>query len=162
MSYITDKQLEDRLDLPISLPVTELKSNSWLVVATYALQTPMEFQFRFLQLQLISAEVVGGEEGDTETEFSSKLINPSKGLCYCGIYQGYTFENPSSLANIGTLNDLIVADKVGIFSRPTEIPLVISGPAVSQHYSVVVANNTENTNLKLLVNGHLRLDLNAL
>ena len=77
MSYITDKQLEDRIDLPISLPVTEVKRNSWLVLATYAIAAPMKLNFRFLQLQLMNAVVVGGEEGDTETEFSSKLINAS-------------------------------------------------------------------------------------
>lgn len=162
MSYITDKQLEDRIDLPIALPATEVKRNSWLVVATYAVQAPMKLSFRFLQLQLIAAEVVGGEEGDTETEFSSQLINPSKGLCYCAIYQGYALENPATLPNVGTLNDIIVADKVGIFSRPTATPLVIDGPAVSNHYSIVLANNTDNTDLKLVLNGHIRLDLNAL
>lgn len=161
MSYITQKELDDRMDLPIALPVTELKPNSWLIASVYQIQQPMQLTFRFLQLQLLSVEVTGGQAGDTETEFSSDLLDQAKGLVYAAILPDYSGQSPYGLASIGTLNDIIIADKVGIFSRATENPLIVKGTNIPKHYSVILVNNTSNTIAKALLNGQMRLDLNA-
>lgn len=156
MGYITEKQIADRLDLPVALPTTEVKRNNWLVVATFKIQSPMQLTFRYLQLQLVDFTTVG-TSGVT-------LVESGKGMCYVGIFKNYDGTSPSGNPNLqGTLNDVVIASAAGVVSRnPDNASLVLTGGAVPESYSFVLVNNTTNTDIRANINGQIRLDLNIL
>jgi hypothetical protein len=60
MSYITESKLTEIMDIPVSLPATQLKMGDWLVVAAFKLVAPAQLTCRYLNLQLLSSSVTPG------------------------------------------------------------------------------------------------------
>jgi hypothetical protein len=152
MPYLTDKQLNDVLDLPVSLPASQLKADTWLVLASVRLVSPQKLTYRHLQLQLLDFTANG------DIVYSDS----ARGLVYVAIFKDYDVSQRPGGANSpvipqGSNQDLIVASDVGIISRDQSIPLDLTA---SGDYSFVIVNNTTNVELRAAVNGQIRLALN--
>jgi len=61
MAFITEKQLEDTLDVPINLPLTQIVANDWLIVATVnlSISNPTSLTLRWLQLRTLDSYGAG-------------------------------------------------------------------------------------------------------
>lgn len=155
--FVTTHHLERQLDIPVELAATKLKKSDWLVVSTVRLQPGMTLSFRFAQLQISDIVV------DTAVENSSSPVITSarsRGLAYIAIFKDYVQGDPQTLTPQGSTPDTIVATGLGIFSRATETELVITPTAVAS-YSVIVVNNTTNSDLIASVSSQLRIDLGS-
>lgn len=148
--YVTAGYLDRKTDLPISLPMTLLKREEWLILATLKLQPPMSLQFDELQLNVTQLSV------DT-TVANTGLIANSRGSVYVAIFRDYTQNDPATLVPQGSSADVIIANGVGVVARNAE-PLNLT-PTSACSYSVVVVNNTRNTDAFVSVTGQLRLML---
>jgi hypothetical protein len=147
MSYITHRQLSDKIDLPVALPITELKRANWLIIATMQLSPPMKLSYKWLNLQLVSTSY---------SDQNIAIIDPSRGLCYVGIYKN--FNGGEVFLPVGTNEDVIFTTAVGTVSKnpDTELELTVTEPTT---FSFVAVNNTSNAELRLVVNGQARLDI---
>lgn len=58
MAFITEKQFDTLLDVPILLPTSQLTADSWLVCSAIGVSeaNPIEFTVRFLQLRIVRAD----------------------------------------------------------------------------------------------------------
>lgn len=157
MSYLTDQNLRNALDIPIQQPSVELKQSDWLVVSTVKVVSPSSLVYRFSNLRIQSSTV------DLSLVDATNEINPSLGVAYLALYQNYTGGSPESLVAL----DVVSADAVGVFTRESA-KLTLTTPA---NYSWVIVNNmtastsntnfTENVDLNLLVSGTARLNLES-
>lgn len=146
--YLTTSFSDNVYDLPAQLAATKLSRGDWLVIATVLVAPPATLSLRLLQLQLISAAVdptVIAEPGPA-----------SRGTVYVALFKGYAPPaNPASLTPQGSSDDVVVLSQVGLASRPISAELVLK-PTEPAHYSLIVVNNTNNTDLEVAVEGQLR------
>ena len=157
MAYVTDLSLANQLDLPASTPATLLAPNSWLVLATYSILTPLSLTYQWLQLQVLSI-------ASTNPTGLTTPVAAGRGVAYVGIWLNYDSSSPATNLNLqGTVNDLVIATGLGIFQRNCNAPaLVIPGTATPASYSFVLANNTNEGTLTVEVAGQIRLNLSAI
>jgi hypothetical protein len=169
MSFLTDLELDNQIDLPVSAPTIMVEQQRWVIVASMKVTAPMQLVLRLLQLQLVevvnpytdgSVVVTPNEQGLCVFPPSDIVLdNPDYGLAYLGLYRGFI-------------------PPVAPGSQPVqEPPLIVGGvnavaPAISVRdmapttyatdgvYSFVLVNNTQNRKLKLTVNGQIRMLLN--
>jgi len=167
---LTTQSLQGLIDLPVSMPLTLVRSSDWLVVASFKLQQGQTLTYRQLALSLLDASISGVSLplANQCNQFNVQLVNNSYGLAYIGIAKGYSVNtDPASVTWVGTAADVVSATSVGLYTRPlTALPLVISDPG---DYSFVLVNNCAtnltsnpstnltNIDMKLVVTGQIRL-----
>jgi hypothetical protein len=129
MGYLTENKLNSVLDIPVTLPVTELRMGDWLVIATIKLVTPMKLRFHYLNINLVAATV------DIEDISSLNRIWGNLDLCYVALRRDYASGNPGES---GALDTLRVAS-LGVTTRTADA-IEFTTPGT---YSWIVANNMQ-------------------
>lgn len=172
MALLTENKISKTLDIPVSLPATEVKMGDWLVIASIKLVEPMRLNFWYLTFQMLASSV------DTRDIDDSNKISPSLDLAFVGLYRDYTSGHPSSTPaldvvrireNISTNGECIpITDILGQFITVRSSPVLqFTTPGV---YSFIVANNmqpsstsviptTTSIDFQLSVTGQIRLEL---
>jgi hypothetical protein len=169
MAFLTEQELDNQLDLPVSAPTILVEPQRWVIISSVMVAAPSQLVLRQLQLQLVevidpytSGSVVVSPNSAGLCVFPPSditLDNPDYGLAYLGLYLGFV---PPILPSAQALQEppLVVGgvDTVApaITARDTA-PTVYATPGV---YSFVLVNNTQNRGLKLTVNGQVRVVLN--
>lgn len=156
MGFLTESKLANVIDMPVSLPTTEIKQGDWLVIASVKITAPQRLRMRFLNFRLVSADV------DIADITASNKISGSLGLAYVALRRDYQSGSPGTA---GALEVLQIND-LGLVERPTDETIYVT-PGV---YSWIVANNMQPSdestiptsteiNLRLAVTGQVRLEL---
>lgn len=169
MSFLTDLELDNQVDLPVSAPTILVEQQRWVIVASIKIAAPMQLVLRLLQLQLVevvnpytdgSVVISPNDQGLCVFPPSDiSLDNPDYGLGYLGLYRGFI---PSVAPSSQSLQEppLVVggvnATAAAIAARSID-PTTYATEGV---YSFVLVNNTQNRKLKLTVNGQVRMLLN--
>jgi len=157
--YLTTHKLSNVIDLPISLPATELKQGDWLVVASVKIAEPMKLTYRLLTGSILASTV-----GISQISNSNKIV-ASLGLAYVVLRINYAGGSPGGA---GALDTLVMND-LGTIQRNTSSTLTLTTAGV---YSWVVANNMQPSstslvptsteiNFRVAVTGQARLFLDA-
>jgi len=157
MAFLTETKLQTTLDLPVSLPTTEILQGDWIVVASIKLVSPMRLTYRYANLHLLSSTV------DTALIGSANRVNASLGCAFLGLYRDYVSGHPGSVSALDTLS----LSSESVVYKSTISPLYYTTPGV---YSFIVANNCKSSSsssiststsidLKLCATGMVRLEL---
>jgi hypothetical protein len=156
MGYLTTSKLTNIIDLPIQLPTTEIKMGDWLVVATVKIASPMRLRFRFLNLQMHSADV------DIADISATNKILGNLGYAYVALRRDYSSGNPGAAGGLEVLS----ISEIGLVERDiTETIYTTPGS-----YSWIIANNMQPSstsdiptsteiNFRLSLTGQVRLEL---
>jgi hypothetical protein len=156
VAYITTTQLTNIIDVPIQLPATELKMGDWLVVGTVKIATPQRLRYRFLNLQLHSANV------DIASISATNKILGNLGYAYVALRRDYSAGNPGGAGGLEVLN----ISEIGLVERNTT-ETIYTTPG---RYSWIVANNMQPSstsaipssteiNFRLSLTGQVRFEL---
>jgi hypothetical protein len=170
MGYLTQEQLDQQLDLPVELPLTDLPPNQWLVVSSFRLDSPQAFTLRWLQLHLIAMDpvdsqgntVVVAPDAQGNCVFPPQgpvLVTPGLGLCYLALYRAFDpTKQPSFQAaqEAPLFIDFVPNLLPPLYAIRSLTPTTYSPAGV---YSFVVVNNTENQLESLAVSGQVRVNL---
>ncbi len=172
MPYLTQRQLDSTVDLPVSLPITDLYPEEWLVISTAQISAPQTLTLRWLQAWILTADdpaAVSSSDGSVTVRADSdgncvfppqapELITPGLGLAFVGLYRGFDpLRSPAFQA--AQEAPLLIG---GITSVPPVSAIRDLTPvtyAASGAYSFVICNNTANRLLRVVVNGQLRAGL---
>lgn len=168
MSYVTTKVLDSLIDLPVSLPLTDLYPNEWLVVSTISIAAPRAFTVRWLQVHLVQildpslvegAVIYPNSSGtcDIPSQVPS-IITPGMGLAWLGLYRNF---DPMKLPSFQAAQEAVVqvgdaATVPPIYAARSLTPVTFAADGA---YSFVIVNNTSNRMLRLAVTGQARLNL---
>lgn len=170
MGYLTQDQLDQQLDLPVELPLTDLPANRWLIVSSFRLDTPQAFTLRWLQLHLIDMQttsdtgglVVVAPDAQGNCVFPPQgpiLVVPGLGLCYIALYRAF---DPTKQPSFQAAQEapLFIPYTPGLLPPLYAIraltPTIYAAAGV---YSFVVVNNTSNQLQSLAVSGQVRINL---
>ena len=168
---LTIQALDSVIDLPVSMPLTLIRADNWLIVASFRVLSGQTVTFRNMNLTVVEASISGVALplGNQCNQFNIALVNNGYGLAYVGLAKNYSSStDPQTVTWAGTASDVISANSVGLFTRsPEAANLVISEPG---DYSFVVVNNCAtsvsssttqlfNVDLKLIVSSQVRLNL---
>ena len=170
MGYLTQDQLDQQLDLPVELPLTDLPANQWLVVSSFRLDTPQAFTLRWLQLHLIAMQAVDSTgsvvvvtpDAQGNCVFPPQgpnLVVPGLGLCYVALYRAFDpGKQPSFQAaqEAPLFIDYVAGQVPPLYAVRSLAPTTYASAGV---YSFVVVNNTDNQLESLAVSGQVRLNL---
>lgn len=137
MSYLTERKLSNTFDIPVNLPISEIKMGDWLVLASFKLDAPTRLTYRMMHLSFVSSTV------PLSNITAANKIVPNFGLCYVGLFFNYTSGDPSGLASL----DVLQADSLGIVER-TAAPIVTATPGT---YSWLAVNNVQFSDLNSLL-----------
>jgi hypothetical protein len=168
MALLAENDLEQVMDLPVSLSATKVLREEWIIVASIQLFEPMRFTLRWLQLQLLEVinpftdgTIIVEPNSDGQCVFPAEditVINPSYGLAYLALYRGFVAANDPNLQApqepplfVGAVD----ATAAAIAVRSLD-PVVY---ATAGLYSFVLVNNTTNRDLRLTANGSVRVEL---
>lgn len=169
MAYVTSAQLQSLIPLPVSLPLTELEPEQWLVVSSTLIQSGQSFSLTWLQASCLSlASTTSGADtlntaptADGICVFPSgnaTLITPGFGLAYVGLYYNFNaLVSPNAQA--AQENPLIIGAANSI---PPVTAVRGTTPAIysaAGPYSFVICNNTSDTSLRLTVSGQYVVSL---
>lgn len=148
--YLTERQLEDQLELPAGLPLTELAAGDNLVLATVQLNSARQR----LSHRVLFVHVVGRNPAAPETPTK---VNASLGYAYVALFDAADQRVAASetiAGQTGPLNLPLTATRTGTLS--------LSGPVTgSAVYTLKLVNNCADVDLKVCVTGQLRVNLNA-
>ena len=172
MALLTEQKVARTLDIPVSLPATELKMGDWLVVASIKVKEPMRLTYWYLTFQMLASSV------DTRDIIEANKISPALDLAFIGLYRDYTSGHPSATpaldvvrireSGASTLDCIPITDTLGQFITVRSSPvLTFTTPGI---YSFIVANNmqassasaiptTTSIDFQLSVTGQIRLEL---
>lgn len=156
MAYLTESKLQNVIDMPVSLPTTEIKQGDWLVIASVKIATPQRLRMRFLNLKLVSAAVDIADINSTNKVFGNL------GLAYVALRRDYQSGNPGEA---GALEVLQIED-LGLVERVSTESIY----ATAGVYSWIIANNMQPSdtsdvptsteiNFRLAATGQVRLEL---
>lgn len=166
-SYATIDQLDTQLDLPASLALASLASDSWLVLGTVVLTAPQTLTLRWLQLAILGSFGTNTSVVPNPTTGlcvfpspSPTEVNLGRGLAWLGIYAGF---DPLTSPVLQTAIEAVVTIPLpsGSIVTPTVAtrPLASATYATPGTYTVVVYNNAAGYQLQLTVSGALRVCL---
>lgn len=169
--FLTTQYLESLIDLPVSMPLTFVRADNWLVVASFRLLAGQTATFKNMNLTVIDATVDGVvlPLGDQCNQFNIATVNNSYGLAYIGIAKDYSVStDPQTVTWVGTAPDVISANSVGVFTRPQDAEALIISEAGD--YSFILVNNCAvnpsssttqiyNVDLRMVVSSQVRLNL---
>lgn len=168
MSYVTTGLLDSMLDLPVSLPLTDLYPSEWLIAATISISTPRAFTVRWLQAHLVVMQDPSTVEGAVILPNSSgtcdipvqvpNLITPNLGLAWLGLYRNF---DPLKLPVFQAAQEAVlqvgeVSSVLPVFATRSLTPTTYAAPGA---YSFVIVNNTDNRLLRVAVTGQVRVNL---
>ena len=153
MAYITDDEINNLIDIPIQLPLTQIYPGNWLVLAAYQLPTdvPTTLTLRWLQMSLL--EVSDG----TTTYTASTGCGGFTANARLGVYYNYTDINTSPVGSAVEI-DLSGVPPTTVSRDLALAPYSTSVPGL---YSVVLIGDLTYYT-KLTVNGCLRVSVNSL
>lgn len=129
--FITTQRFARVTDLPISFPQTELRSGKSVVVSVFPLARNERLVIRSLTLMLVNILTPG---------VLPVFLNTAMSLCSAGLYRGTMITNPLVYAAFAETHTT---------SNPFA-PCVIETPGT---YTVMVSNNTSNTDISVAVTG---------
>jgi hypothetical protein len=169
MSYVTSTQYESLIPLPVSLPLTEIEPEQWLVVSSTVLSSAQSFTLTWLQMNLLSfldnsttADTASISPVDGVCVFPTSdatLVTPGYGLAYVGLYYNFNaLVSPNTQA--AQENPLIIGSATTntppLYAARSTTPATYSaaGP-----YSFVICNNTTTWSLRLTVTGQIVMSL---
>jgi len=156
--FLTEKKLNSTIDIPLSLPQTELYPTNSVVLATICLQEGQSLTHQVMQVHVLA---INGD-GQAAPLNDNRSI-PARGHIFVSIEEvsGSTY---ASLAD-GFTENYTPTLALGPIARNVNTPCVASIPkgGASKIYVVKVTNNCTGTNSKLCVcaTGSIRLNLNA-
>jgi hypothetical protein len=170
VSYVTLDQLDQQLDVPVQLPLTDLPANQWLIVSTFRIDTPQAFTLRWLQLHLIEMEAVGSTgavvvttpNAQGECVFPAQgpnLVVPTLGLVYVGLYTGFDDQQVPSFQAAQEAPLYIPYNAALLPPQYAIRPLAPTTYAAAGVYSFVIVNNTTNQLERVSVSGQVRVNL---
>lgn len=156
MGFLTESKLANVIDMPISLPTTEIKQGDWLVIASVKITTPQRLLMRFLNLKLVSATV------DVADISSVNKVFGNLGLAYVALRRDYQSGSPGVAGGL----EILQVEEIGLVERPTT-QAVYATPGI---YSWIIANNMQpddasdiptstEINFRLAATGQVRLEL---
>lgn len=172
MSYLTQHQLDQAVDLPLSLPIADLFPEDWLIVSTIAITPPQTLTLRWLQAFILTADdpsVISSSSGAVITQPNASgecvfppqqpsLVTPGLGLAFLGLYRNFnslsspSFQSPQeSPLILGSITSIVPVTAIRITD-----PIILSADGA---YSLVICNNTKNRLLRVVVSGQLRASL---
>ena len=170
MGYLTQDQLDQQLDLPVQLPLTDIPPNQWLVVSTFLINTPQAFTLRWLQLHLIAQSATNslGSTVVVTPDASGNCVFPAQGpnlvvstlgLVYVGLYSAFDpLKQPSLQA--AQEAPLYVPYNAALLPPQFAVRALTSTTYISPGvYSFVVVNNTTNQLQSVSVSGQVRVNL---
>lgn len=169
MSFLTNLELDNQLDLPVSAPTIMVEQQRWLIVASIKVTAPMQMVLRLLQIQLVevvnpftdgSVVVTPNDQGLCVFPPSDIVLdNPDYGLAYLGMYRGFI---PPVAPSSQPLQEppLFVGGVNAVAPAISVRDLTPTTYATAGVYSFVLVNNTQNRKLKVTVNGQVRMLLN--
>ena len=157
MGYLTESAIANVLDMPVTLPATELQMGDWIIVSTVKVIEPQQLTFRWLDLQILSASV------DIDDISAANLIFGNLGLVYVALRRDYTSGSPGETGAL----DVLTADELELVSRDTSDILTFVTPG---NYSWIIANNCQpsssstistsvSIDFRVAVTGQARLEL---
>ena len=162
MAYLTENQLSNTLDIPVSLPATDLVMGNWVVISTVSVVAPMRLSYRYACLQLLAASV------NSANITSGNKAYGSLGLVYLALRKDYSSGSPGAAGGL----DVLVASNIGLYTRDTTNPVTIIDPGT---YSWIIANNMQpstdaspiispstSIDFRVAVTGTVRMELNRL
>lgn len=172
MPYLTQNHLDAIVPLPVSLPLTDLYPQEWLVVSTVQIATPQTLTLRWLQAFIVTAQdpdVVNSVDGSiTLTPDATgqvvlppqtpQLVTVGLGLAFVGLYRDFNPLN-SPAFQAAQESPLILGDATSVApvsAIRSTAPAIFSAAGA---YSFVVCNNTSNRLLRVVVNGQIRASL---
>lgn len=129
MPYLTSSILDNTLDIPLSMPATEIRMGDWLVMATVKLVAPYKLTYDYVTLSLLNSSV------DESLIANSNRISGNLGLVYLALRKDYTGGSPGASG----AKDIFGLSASGSYQRPGE-PLVLTEEGT---YSWIVANNMQ-------------------
>lgn len=133
--FVSSQRFSRVVNLPVGLAQTELRAGKTLIVATVQLARFQRLELRSLTLGLCAVLTPGAVP---------VYINSALGLCSVGLYRGVMVTAPLALTySLGSTTT------VNPFSN-----CVVETPGT---YSVIVSNNTNNTDVSVAVTGALKL-----
>lgn len=172
MPYLTEAQLNAIVDLPVSLPITDLHPQEWLVISSAVISASQTLTLRWLQGYILSADdpaAINTSDGSVIVTPDStgqcifppqapQLIIPNLGIAFIGLYRNFlpltspAFQSPQEqLLLIGDVNSVAPMDAIRSLT-PTSF-------STAGTYSFVICNNTSNRLLRVVVNGAIRANL---
>jgi len=165
MPYVTTTQLDNILDLPVSLPMTDLYPKEWLVVSTVSISAPRSFTARWVQIHLIesvdpdSSTILPNSSGTCDIPVQTPIIStPGLGLAWLGLYRNF---DPLKLPTFQAAQEALI--QIG---TSTSVPPLLAARSLTPTtytadgaYSWVIVNNTDNRLLRLSVTGQVRVNL---
>jgi hypothetical protein len=153
MAFITDDEINNLIDIPIQLPLTQLFPGAWIVLGTYEIpiDVPSSLTLRWMQMSLLETS------DGTTTYTASNGCGGFTASATLGIYLNYTDINQAPTGAVVELG--LSGPAPTTASRDLALaPYTTSTPGL---YTVVlIADPTYYT--KLTVNGALRANTNAL
>jgi hypothetical protein len=135
MSYLTSTQYDRIINLPISLPQTELRKQHYLQVCTLLVAQGQRLEIGYLSVHLFRILTPG---------VTPQFADSSLGLVSVGLMASSMFSSALGLVSIS---------EPGCASWNADQPVVITAPGV---YNVQVLNNTTNVDLSVVVTGSAR------
>jgi hypothetical protein len=142
MAYITDVELEDKLDIPVCLPLTEIRPGDWLIVSTFRIPVDvptLKATIRFLQLQMTL-----GATGD---------------IAGVSLIKDYNVNNNPTVGAVENIQ--VMGPAPSRIQRNAYTPLTLDGrnAGIGGVYSFV-AYSQASSPVEIAVVGSVRIDLN--
>src|SRR3954469_14950984 len=90
--YLTERQLDDKVDLPLGLPLTEILPGDSVIIGVVQLNSPnQKLTHRFAQVKIIDRDPVSPN--------TPAKINGAKGYAYAAIFDGSGAEVTGTAVN---------------------------------------------------------------
>jgi hypothetical protein len=176
MPYLTQAQLDSTVDLPVALPLADLYPEEWIILSTHQIQSGQSLSLRWLEASVFSADdptLTRTSDGQLVLQVAQagdvvippqtpQLVLEGLGLAFLGVYRDFNpLQTPATQA--AQEAPLVLGSTISVapFSgrRSLETPLILTDPGA---YSFVLANNTSNRLLRIVVNGAVRATLGVL
>jgi len=133
--FVTTQRFARVLDLPLSLAQTELRAGKAFVVTRIPLALHQRLEMRSLTI-MVNAILTPG--------VVPAFLNTAMSLCSAGLYRSTILTSPLAYAAFTQMTAT---------TNPFS-PCVIETPGT---YTLIVSNNTDNTDLSLTVTGSIKI-----
>ncbi len=153
--YLVERQLEDLIILPLSLPVTKIEPNSELTISVLQLTSASQrLKHPFMQIKVVARDPT---TPSSPTRVDDR-VDVSHGYAFGAIYDknGLLLSgSKTEISSIGSLTPPMVA-RLAVALTP------VSGPSLgTDEYTYRVVNNCQDITLDLIATGVWKVDLNA-
>jgi len=148
--YLTERQLYDKIDIPVSIPATEVLPGDDIIVSTFQLTTPRQRAVHRVCELLVTART-------PESPDNPQKVDSALGYAYVAIFD-------ASGTRVAATETIIA--QTGPFNVPATSarlqPAEIAGPSTGVSvYTVRIVNNCADVAIKAVVTGQIRIELNS-